>query len=152
MQRSVAKDFDGDGASSNYPSQHCLALQQEINPKMRRTLIDWLVDVHLKYKLLPETLFICVNLIDRFSGKSLIKRKDYQMVGVTCLLIAAKYEEIYPPYVDNFVYITDHAYRREQIIEKEREILKDLAFEVTFVSSYRFLERYGKIAESSETA
>lgn len=44
---------------------------------MRRTLIDWLVDVHLKYKLLPETLFICVNLIDRFSSKSLIKRKDY---------------------------------------------------------------------------
>ena len=80
---------------------------------MRRTLIDWLVDVHLKYKLLPETLFICVNLIDRFSGRSLIKRRDYQMVGVTCLLIAAKYEEIYPPQVDNFVYITDHAYRRE---------------------------------------
>ena len=106
---------------------------------MRRTLIDWLVDVHLKYKLLPETLFICVNLIDRFSSKSLIKRKDYQLVGVTCMLLAAKYEEIYPPYVDNFVYITDHAYRREQIIEKEREILEELDFDLTFVTPYRFL-------------
>ena len=119
---------------------------------MRRTLIDWLIDVHLKYKLLPETLFICINLIDRFSGKSLIKRKDYQLVGVTCMLIAAKYEEIYPPYVENFVYITDHAYKREQIIEKEREILRELEFEVTFVSSFRFLERYAKIAQCSESA
>ena len=117
---------------------------------MRRTLIDWLVDVHLKYKLLPETLFICINLIDRFSARSLIKRKDYQLVGVTCMLIAAKYEEIYPPYVENFVYITDHAYKREQIIEKEREILRELKFELTFVTSFRFFERYSKIAESSE--
>lgn len=113
MQRSVVESYGGDAAQCAYPSQHCLALQQEINAKMRRTLIDWLVDVHLKYRLLPETLFICVNLIDRFSSKSLIKRKDYQLVGVTCMLIAAKYEEIYPPYVDNFVYITDHAYCRE---------------------------------------
>lgn len=139
MQRSVTKSFDGDDSQNSYPSHHCLALQQEINAKMRRTLIDWLVDVHLKYKLLPETLFICVNLIDRFSSKSLIKRKDYQLVGVTCMLIAAKYEEIYPPYVDNFVYITDHAYRREQIIEKEREILEELEFDVTFVTAFRLL-------------
>ena len=114
--------------------------------------MDWLVDVHLKYKLLPETLFICVNLIDRYSAKSLIKRKDYQLVGVTCMLIAAKYEEIYPPYVDNFVYITDHAYRREQIIDKEREILEELQFDITFVTQFRLLQRYAKIARSSEAA
>lgn len=68
------------------------------------------------------------------------------------MLIAAKYEEIYPPYVDNFVYITDHAYRREQIIEKEREILEDLDFDLTFITAYRLLQRYAKIAQSSEAA
>ena len=64
---------------------------------MRRVLIDWLVDVHLKYQLREETLFLAVNYIDRYSGLAPINRADYQLIGVTCMMIAAKYEEIYPP-------------------------------------------------------
>ena len=74
-----------------------MANQTEINSKMRKILIDWLIDVHLKYRLLPETLFIAINLIDRYTERNTITRRKYQLVGVTCLMIAAKYEEIYPP-------------------------------------------------------
>ena len=74
-----------------------MANQTEINSKMRKILIDWLIDVHLKYRLLPETLFIAINLIDRYAQRTTITRRKYQLVGVTCLMIAAKYEEIYPP-------------------------------------------------------
>ncbi len=80
---------------------------------MRKVLLDWLVEVHANFKLLPETLFITVNLIDRYSALCQIERKNYQLLGVTCMLIAAKYEEIYPPYIKDFVYITDQAYTKE---------------------------------------
>ena len=100
--------FDND----NYPSAHLMANQTEINSKMRKILIDWIIDVHLKYSLLPETLFIAINLIDRYTERNIITRKKYQLVGVTCLMIAAKYEEIYPPQIDKFSYITDNAYKR----------------------------------------
>ena len=129
------------------PSPNCLMMQAEINAKMRRILIDWLVDVHLKFKLLPETLFITINLIDRYSRFVQIKRKYYQLIGVSCMLIASKYEEIYPPHVKDLVYITDSAYTRDQIVECEYQILEVLDFQIMFPTSFRFLERYSHISE-----
>ena len=79
---------------------------------MRSILVDWLVDVHLKFKLLPETLFITINLIDRFLEKSKVTKTRLQLVGVTALFIASKYEEIYPPELKDFIYITDRAYSK----------------------------------------
>lgn len=84
--------------------------QQDINEKMRSILIDWLVEVHLKFKLLPETLFLTVNIIDRYLAKEQVVRSKLQLVGVTSMLIASKYEEIYAPEVRDFEYITDKAY------------------------------------------
>jgi cyclin B len=89
-----------------------MALQTEINDKMRSILIDWLVDVHLKFKLLPETLFITVSIIDRFLEKQRVSKQRLQLVGVAALFVASKYEEIYPPELKDFVYITDRAYTK----------------------------------------
>jgi G2/mitotic-specific cyclin-B, other len=86
---------------------------------MRAILIDWLIEVHLKFKLLPETLFLTINLIDRFLEKAVIQRTKLQLVGVTSMLIASKYEEIYAPEVRDFVYITDKAYSKEEILKME---------------------------------
>ena len=87
---------------------------------MRAILIDWLLEVHLKFKLLPETLFLTVNVIDRYlSVTKNIKRAKLQLVGVTALLICTKYEEIYPPTVKDLVYITDNAYQKEELIRME---------------------------------
>lgn len=90
--------------------------QPDITEKMRAILIDWLVEVHLKFKLLPETLYLTVNLIDRYLERKTILRDKLQLVGVTCMLIACKYEEIYPPIVKDFVYITDNAYSHQEIL------------------------------------
>ena len=70
--------------------------QAHINEKMRAILIDWLVEVHLKFKLVPETLYLTVNLIDRYLLGSPVERSNLQLVGVSALLLASKYEEIYP--------------------------------------------------------
>lgn len=119
-----------------------MASQYDINSQMRAILIDWLVEVHLKFKLLPETLYLTVNLIDRFLSVTQIVRSKLQLVGVTCLLIACKYEEIYPPIVSDVVYITDNAYKAAEILEMERNILVALDFDLHVTSPYRFFERF----------
>ena len=87
-------------ASPSYMSKHA-------DIKMRAILIDWLVEVHLKFKLLPETLYLTVNLIDRFLEKEhTIMRDKLQLVGVTAMFLACKYEEIFAPECIDFVYIT----------------------------------------------
>lgn len=89
--------------------------QPYINERMRAILVDWLVEVHLKFKLVPETLYLTVNLIDRFLEREEVSRPKLQLVGVTCLLIASKYEEIYPPELRDLVYICDRAYTRGDV-------------------------------------
>lgn len=109
---------------------------------MRSILIDWLVDVHLKFKLLPETLFLSVSLIDRYLERKSSTKSKLQLVGVTCMMIACKYEEIYAPEVRDFVYITDKAYSKDEILTMEKDILNVLEFDVNVPTSWRFLERY----------
>ena len=130
------------------PASGYITKQMDINEKMRAILIDWLIEVHLKFKLLPETLFLTVNLIDRYLEKIQVQRTKLQLVGVTSMLIASKYEEIYAPEVRDFVYITDKAYTKEEILQMEKNILNELDFNITFISSYRFLERLSKILGS----
>ena len=89
--------------------------QQYIDERMRSILIDWLVEVHLKFKLVPETLYLVVNLIDRYLAKKEVTRSKLQLVGVTALFIATKYEEIYPPELRDLVYICDRAYSKFEV-------------------------------------
>jgi G2/mitotic-specific cyclin-B, other len=89
--------------------------QLHINERMRAILVDWLVEVHLKFKLVPETLYLTINLIDRYLERKEVSRPKLQLVGVTCLLIASKYEEIYPPELRDLVYICDRAYAKHDV-------------------------------------
>lgn len=124
--------------------------QRDINEKMRGILIDWIVDVHFKFKLRPETLFLTVNLIDRYLEKVTILRSKLQLVGVSAMLIACKYEEIYAPEIKDFVYITDKAYTKEEILQMEGNILNILEFNLTFTSSLNFLEKYAILMNLDE--
>jgi cyclin B len=126
--------------------------QPDINSKMRAILIDWLVEVHMKFRLVPETLYLCVNLIDRYCIMADIRRSELQLVGVTALLIACKYEEIYPPEVRDCVYITDRAYNRQQVLDMEQDILDRLEFRITVPTAHPFLGRYLDLAGASDVA
>lgn len=119
--------------------------QKDVNEKMRAILVDWLIEVHYKFKLLPETLYITVNIIDRYLELKAIQRQKLQLLGVTAMWIACKYEEIYAPELKDFVYITDNAYEQKDILTLEYEVLRTLEFNVTTPSAYRFLERYAKL-------
>ena len=118
--------------------------QSDINHRMRAILIDWLIDVHLKYKLVPQTMYIAVNLIDRYLEKKETNRAKLQLVGVTAMFIACKYEEIYPPDLKDFVYITDGAYVKQDVLDMEYKMLKSLEFNITFPTQWSIFEIYKK--------
>lgn len=123
--------------------------QPELNGMMRSILIDWIVEVHMKFRLMPETLYLCVNIIDRYLSKVTVKRNRLQLVGVTALLIACKYEEIYPPEVKDCVYITDRAYTRQDVLDMEAHIVKTLKFQLTVPTGYPFLQRFLHIVKTT---
>lgn len=124
--------------------------QKDINQKMRSILIDWLVEVHNKFKLQPQTLWLCVNILDRYLEQVQTMRSKLQLVGVTALLIACKYEEIYPPEVKDCVYITDYAYDRAEVLSMETAILSKLEYKISIPTGYHFLIRYLNAIQASE--
>lgn len=91
--------------------------QFDITDKMRAILIDWLIEVHDKFELMNETLYLTVNLIDRFLSKQAVVRKKLQLVGLVALLLACKYEEVSVPIVEDLVVISDKAYTRNDVLE-----------------------------------
>jgi hypothetical protein len=115
---------------------------------MRGILIDWIVDVHKKFKLKMETLFLAVNLIDRICILTPIAKHRFQLLGITGLFVASKYEEIYPPYLSDFAFVCAEAYTESDILNMEAEILKLLDFSIVHTSTLILIESYG--VESKE--
>ncbi|XP_037233511.1 cyclin-A1 [Falco biarmicus] len=116
--------------------------QPDITTEMRAILVDWMVQVGEEYKLQTETLYLAVNFLDRFLSCMSVLRGKLQLVGTAALLLAAKHEEIYPPEVDEFLYITDNAYGKRQLLRMEHLLLKVLAFDLTAPTINQFLLQY----------
>ena len=89
--------------------------QPELNERMRTILVDWLIEVHHKFRMVPETIYLAVNIVDRYLDIKECPQTKFQLVGSTALLIASKYEEIFPPDLRDLVYICDGAYTRQDV-------------------------------------
>nr|XP_007958332.2 cyclin-A1 isoform X1 [Chlorocebus sabaeus] len=124
------------------PKAHYMKKQPDITEGMRTILVDWLVEVGEEYKLRAETLYLAVNFLDRFLSCMSVLRGKLQLVGTAAILVASKYEEIYPPEVDEFVYITDDTYTKRQLLKMEHLLLKVLAFDLTVPTTNQFLLQY----------
>ncbi|KAL8194086.1 hypothetical protein R6Q57_026328 [Mikania cordata] len=134
--------------SSSVVSPNYMTQQSDLNEKMRAILIDWLIEVHHKFGLQPETLFLTVNLIDRFLAKQSVIRKNLQLVGLVAMLLACKYEEVSVPIIDDLIFISDKAYSRSQILKMEKLMLITLEFNMSFPTPYVFMKRFLKAAQS----
>ncbi|KAL3873838.1 hypothetical protein ACJMK2_036923 [Sinanodonta woodiana] len=126
------------------------------NPRVpshaRAILVDWLIDVQVHQKLSTQTLHITAALIDRFlclcPG---IDLSLLQLVGITCLLIAAKFVERFPPEIAELCFLTNHTYLPNQVLEMERWILKTLSFNLNIPDPTIYLDRFLQIHESQHT-
>src|SRR5258708_31651637 len=116
--------------------------QDEITWAMRQTLVDWLLQVHLRYHMLPETLWIAVNIVDRFLSQRTVSLVKLQLVGVIAMFIASKYEEILAPSVEEFVFMTENGYSKEEILKGEWIVLQTLEFNIShYCSPYSWMRK-----------
>lgn len=122
-------------------------IQKDINASMRAILIDWLVEVAEEYSLVPETLFLTVNYIDRYLSGNVIQRQRLRLLGVACMMIAAKYEEIHAPQVEEFCYVADNAYFKKEVLQMESSVLNYLKFEMSAPTAGCFLTRFVRAAQ-----
>ncbi|PON90459.1 Cyclin [Trema orientale] len=136
--------------SSSCVPPNYMANQSDINEKMRGILIDWLIEVHYKFELMEETLYLTVNLIDRFLAVQPVLRKKLQLVGVTALLLACKYEEVSVPVVEDLILISDKAYSRKEVLEMEKLMINTLQFNLSVPTPYVFMRRFLKAAQSDK--
>ncbi|WRX22294.1 Cyclin, partial [Theobroma cacao] len=154
----VQADIDGNGVL-DYEEFKCtgcvppnyMALQWDINERMMRgILIDWLIEVHYKFELMEETLYLTVNLIDRFLAVQQVVRKELQLVGVTAMLLACKYEDVSVPVVEDLILISDKAYSRKEVLDMEKLMINTLQFNLSFPTPYVFMRRILKAAQSNK--
>lgn len=133
----------------NQPSDY-MDSQPEINERVRAILVDWLIEVHKRFELRPESLYLTVNIMDRFLSKEAVPTRELQLLCISSMLIACKYEEIWAPEVNDFLTITDNTYVRDQILLMEKAILGRLEWYLTVPTPYVFLVRYIKAAVPSD--
>lgn len=132
------------------PRVNYMGKQTDITSSMRWILVDWLVEVAEEYTLHTETLYLAVSYIDRFLSHMSVKRDKLQLVGTTAMFIAAKYEEIYPPDVGQFAYITDNTYKVGQILRMEHLILKVLSFDMAVPTANVFVNKFARLCKLPE--
>lgn len=119
--------------------------ESEIREWHRNGIINWLIDAQSKLELNDFTLFLAINIFDRCLGKWFVCQKNIYLVGITCLWIAHKYEEISNPWGDQYVDVLDSIYNTKDIVKMEAKILDLIDYELTVPTSYAFLMRLFKV-------
>uniref|UniRef100_K7KT22 B-like cyclin n=1 Tax=Glycine max TaxID=3847 RepID=K7KT22_SOYBN len=125
-------------------------VQKQVTTTMRTILVDWLVEVAEEYKLLSDTLHLSVSYIDRFLSVNPVSKSRLQLLGVSSMLIAAKYEEVDPPRVDPFCNITDNTYHKAEVVKMEADMLTTLKFEMGNPTVNTFLRRFANVASENQ--
>jgi hypothetical protein len=126
------------------PNPNYMDDQMDLRWQMRGILVDWLVEVHTRFRLLPETLFLSVNIVDRFLTNKIVMLDKLELVGVTAMFIAAKYEEVFSPHVQYFRHVADDGFTEEEILRAERFILATLDYNLSYPNPMNFLRRISK--------
>eukprot|EP00823_Brevimastigomonas_motovehiculus_P008232 TRINITY_DN7507_c0_g1_i1.p1 TRINITY_DN7507_c0_g1~~TRINITY_DN7507_c0_g1_i1.p1 ORF type:complete len:485 (+),score=85.82 TRINITY_DN7507_c0_g1_i1:80-1534(+) len=131
------------------PTSSFLSNQHELSAEIRESLVDWLIEIHFKFNLLPETLYLTISYLDRFLSKKSVTRSTFQLVGCVSMLLAAKMEELRVPEVEDFVYVTSKAYSAPEILAMERIVLAALDFDLNSCTINQFLSEFMQAAQLS---
>ncbi len=126
------------------PNPDYMEHQDHLEWHLRGVLVDWLVEVHTRFHLLPETIFLAINIIDRFLSARVVELEKLQLVGITAMFIASKYEEVLSPHVQNFKHVADDGFTEEEILKAERFVLSALNYDLSYPNPMNFLRRISK--------
>ncbi|KAG5237320.1 cyclin-B3 [Salix suchowensis] len=132
----------------NLSLENYLGIHTDITPQMRGIVINWLIEVHFKFELMPETLYLMVTLLDRYLSQVEIKKSELQLVGLTALLLASKYEDFWHPRIKDLISISAESYTRGQMLVMEKLFLKKLKFRLNEPTPYVFMLRFLKAAQT----
>ncbi len=123
----------------------------DVSSSHRRVLVNWMVQVHGNYKLVPDTLHIAVDILDRYlqSRSNFVTKRNLQLVGVTAILLASKYEDVYPPSIMDITYIAADIYTADEVRQMEVEILEALEYQLGKPNALTFLRRYSKLLSTT---
>lgn len=118
--------------------------QPTLNKQMRHLLIDWMVEVQQQLEFNHEVLYLSVKLLDLYLNLKKVDKEKLQLVGGAAMFIACKYEERIPPSIEDFIFVSDNAYTRNELVKMEIDILKTVRFDLGVPLCYTFLRRYAK--------
>lgn len=124
------------------------SMQTDLNAKMRAILVDWLVDVHRKFRLAEGTLYLAVQIVDGYLAKRPTLRRSLQLVGITALLLASKYEDVEAPEIGDCTYVCDQTYHASQVLAMELDILRALEWRIPRPNAHAWLARCMAIAQA----
>ena len=137
--------------ASNYKLKNYMANMENINERMRGILLDWLIDLHLKFKMFPQTLYAMAMIIDSYLSKKGANKENLQLIGTAAFFIAAKYEETYQvPQIDDLVHFSAKSFTKDQIIKMEADIIEVLDFNLIFETSFKFFQPLSKICKMEQ--
>ncbi|KAJ7753924.1 cyclin-like protein [Mycena maculata] len=155
-----AADFDDPAMASEYvvdiqhylkeselntmPNPNYMDSQPKLMWEMRGLLNEWLMQVHTRFRLTAETLFLCTNLTDRFLSARIVSPSKLQLVGMACLLIASKFEETVSPAIANFIAVAEGTYTPADMRQAEQHILRALDWDLSYPNPLHFLRRISK--------
>ncbi len=106
--------------------------------------------LHGRCKFVPETLYLCVNIIDRYCNIAKVQKTKLQLIGVTALMLASKYEEIKTLPVKEWVLITDGANDLQEVLFMESTILTVLKWKLSLPTAYFFLHRFLRLTKATD--
>ncbi|GAB6032411.1 G2/mitotic-specific cyclin-B1 [Chamberlinius hualienensis] len=138
---------------AQYPVHEDFLRGRKVSARMRSIILDWLLQVAMKFELLPETFYLAIDLFDRYIQipDEKVSKDNLQLVGITALFIATKYEEMYSPPINDYVFITDKSCGGREIILMEIKMLRALSFFLGKPTALQFLRRNSKSGEVDVT-
>jgi len=126
------------------PDPNYMDTQTNVTWNHRSVLITWMIEVQTKFQLLPETLYLAVNIVDRFLSIRIVDIDKMQLVAVSAFLIACKYEEVTHPSIENYIGVTEHQYTETDIKKSEIYLLSSLNFVLHYPNPMSYLRRISK--------
>ncbi|VDN39110.1 unnamed protein product, partial [Cylicostephanus goldi] len=111
-----------------------------------------MVEIQETFELNHETLYMSVKIVDMYLSKTKdVIKDDLQLLASVAIFIACKFEERSPPLIDDFMYVCEEMFTREQMIKMEMKVLDTINYDIGFPLSYRNVRRYARVCATRVT-